>query len=285
MLNLTPVVEDPKLSASDRAHARYIVKNYPGQIQNGGLGAEMHEEDSRNQWFTAAGLEAAKASDMEAWFMRGEARDNDPSGAADPSEWAKERAPGTEGWTIDGWMAIPFHRMPMLNPRLVRAGFGEYCEEGACAAGLNLKDGSRGRLPPNVKIKWPLEFPPDGSTIGMESFGNEWPDPRSSCSGYESPSGLAITLQLGADRESQLGEYSISQENADGTRSALEACGFDSRSYTNSDASVQRLAREILINYAAVVVIPRSPLLKGGKYNVSLTADGKPYSWSFSISP
>jgi hypothetical protein len=90
---------------------------------------------------------------------------------------------------------------------------------------------------------------------------------------------------LGADRESQLGDFSLSQVNADGTRTPLEACGFDSQSYANPDASVQRLAREILINYAAVVVIPRKPLLKGGKYNVSLTAEAKPYSWSFSISP
>ncbi|MDO8433062.1 MAG: FHA domain-containing protein [Candidatus Binatus sp.] len=285
MLNLAPVAEDPKLSAGDRAHAKYIVKNYADAIQHAGLGAEMHEEDPHNKWFTSAGLEAAQASDMEADYIPGGARESDPSGSADPSGWAKERAPGTPVWTIDGWMAIPFHRMPMLNPRLARAGFGTYCEAGACAAGLNLKDGTREHLPPNVTIKWPLAFPPDGSTIQMESFGNEWPDPRSSCSGYEPPSGLAITLQMGEFRDARLGEFSVTQENADGSRVALEACGFDSQSYTNPDTAVQQIGRDILNNYAAVVVIPRRPLLKGGKYNVSITADAKPYSWSFSIAP
>ncbi len=285
MLKLTPVVEDPTLSKGDRAHAMYIVKNYADAIQHTGLGAEMHEEDPGNKWFTPAGLEAAKASDMEAWYMRGASSENDPSGASNPAEWATERGPGTPAWTIDGWIAIPFHRMPMLNPRLVRAGFGSYCEAGACAAGLNLKNGSADKLPPGATVNWPIAFPPDGSTIEMGSFGNEWPDPRASCRGYETPSGLGITLQLGDFRDAHLGDFSVTQINADGTRSAIEACGFDSRGYTNPDAAVQQLAREILKNYAAVVVIPRRPLAQGGKYGVSITADGKTYSWTFSITP
>jgi hypothetical protein len=217
--------------------------------------------------------------------MPGDVRESDANGASDPSEWAKGRAPGSAAWTVDGWIAIPFHRMPILNPRLMRAGFGIYCEAGACAAGLNLRDGTRRRMPPGVTINWPLIFPPDGSTIGMESFGNEWPDPRASCAGYESPSGLAITLQEGVDRDSRLDKFSVEQVNDDGTRTPIESCGFDSRSYTNPDASIQELARQILNNYAAVVVLPRRPLKKGGKYAVSITADGESHTWSFSIAP
>src|SRR6266851_2059510 len=283
MLNLTPVVEDPTLSKGDRAHAMYIVKNYADAIQHTGLGAEMHEEDPGNKWFTPAGLEAAKASDMEAWYMRGASSENDPSASSDPAEWAAARGPGTDAWTIDGWIAIPFHRMPILNPRLVRAGFGTYCESGACASGLNLKNGSADTLPPGATVKWPIAFPPDGSTIEMGSFGNEWPDPRASCRGYETPSGLGITLELTDFSDTQLGDFSVTRLNADGTRSAIEACGFDSRSYTNPDTAVKQLAREILKNYAAVVVIPRRPLAKGGKYEVSITADGRRYNWTFSI--
>ncbi len=284
MLNLRPVVEDRKLSAGDLAHAKYIVKNYADAIQRSSLGAEMHAEDPGNQWFTATGREAAQASDIEAYFIPGGARESDTSGSADPSEWAVARAPGTAIWSIDGWMSIPFHRFPMLNPRLVRAGFATYCEADACASGLNLRDGVEGGIP-KFEIKWPLVFPPDGSKLGMESFGNEWPDPRASCSGYEPPSGLAITLQMGEFRESRLGEFSVKQENTDGTQVVLEACGFDSRSYTNPEASTQQVGRDVLQNYAAVVVIPRRPLEKGGKYAVSITADGKKYDWTFSITP
>ena len=51
---------------------------------------------------------------MNVWSMRGASTDG----------W------GTPAWSIDGWMALPFHRMPILNPRLTSAGFGYYCEAG-----------------------------------------------------------------------------------------------------------------------------------------------------------
>ena len=182
-------------------------------------------------------------------------------------------------------MSIPFHRMPILNPRLTSAGFGIYCESGACAAGLNLLNGSQRKLPAGVAESGPIEFPPDGATVAIRSFGNEWPDPRTNCPGYEPPSGLAITLQLGAWMDTHLGEYSIARENADGSRTAVEACGFDSTSYSNPDGYSQQLGRNVLKSYGTVVVIPRAPLDKGAKYAVSMSANGKQYDWTFSIRP
>src|SRR5260370_1374956 len=174
--------------------------------------------------------------------------------------------------------------MPILNPRLESAGFGIVGESGACAAGLNLLNGSRRRMPPGA-LDVPIEFPPDGATIAMKSFGNEWPDPRTSCPGFEPPSGLAITLQLGADMDSHLSEYSVKRINTDGSSVALDACGFDSTSYSNPDAALQDLGRGVLRNYATVVLIPRIPLTKGAKYAVSVAANGKRYDWTFSIRP
>ncbi len=283
MTKLPPIAEDPALSASDRAHTTYIVKNYHDAIEHRGLGAEMHTEDPGTPGFTPEGLEAAKSSDMDVWFMRGKSRD--ASGTSDPDEWTAERAPGSPEWSIDGWMSIPFHRMPILNPRLVSAGFGTFCESGACAAGLNLLKGSRRELPPGIADSGSIEFPPDGATIAMRSFGDEWPDPRTSCPGYEPPSGLAITLQLGAWMDTHLGDYSIARKSADGSRAAVEACGFDSTSYSNPDGYSQQLGRNVLKTYGTVVVIPRAPLAKGAKYAVSMTANGKQYNWTFSTRP
>ena len=116
-----------------------------------GLGAEMHAEDPGNPNFTPEGLEAAKSSDMDVWSMRG------VSSAADG--W------GSPTWSIDGWMSLPFHRMPILNPRLTSAGFGLYCESEACAAGLNLLKGSQGKMPAGAEASLPIEFPPDGGTV------------------------------------------------------------------------------------------------------------------------
>jgi uncharacterized protein YkwD len=285
MAKLPPLVEDPALSSGDLAHATYLVKNDRDKIEHGGLGAEMHTEHPEVPGFTADGLEAAKGSVMDEWYMPGGGSEvYGGAGTSDPDEWAAQRAPGSPEWSIDGWMSLPFHRMPLLNPRLATAGFGMFCESGVCAAGLNLLNGERRRIPIGDSIP-PIEFPPDGATIAMRSFGNEWPDPRTSCPGYEPPSGLAITLQLGADMDSHLGAYSVSRENADGSRAPLDACGFDSTSYSNPDASTQQLGRNVLRNYATVVVIPRAPLAKGAKYAVSIVANGKQSDWTFSTRP
>jgi hypothetical protein len=85
--------------------------------------------------------------------------------------------------------------------------------------------------------------------------------------------------------DTHLGEYSVTRENADGSHTAVEACGFDSTSYSNPDGYSQELGRNILKSYGTVVVIPRAPLDKGAKYAVSMSANGKQYDWTFSTRP
>ena len=96
---------------------------------------------------------------------------------------------------------------------------------------------------------------------------------------------MAITLQLGDWIDTHLSQYSLARVNADGSRSAVEACGIDSTSYSNPDAYSQDLGRNVLKSYGTVVVIPREPLDKGAKYAVSMTANGKQYGWTFAIGP
>jgi uncharacterized protein YkwD len=282
MAKLPPIVEDPALSKGDLAHATYLVKNFRDKIEHGGLGAEMHTEDPATPGFTPAGLEAGRGSVMDEWYMPDGAL-TDVHTTADPDEWTVERSPGSPEWSIDGWMSLPFHRMPLLNPRLASAGFGVFCESGACASGLNLLSGSRrGQRGASTT---PIEFPSDGATIAMRSFANEYPDPLTSCPGYGPPSGVAITLQLGTDMDSHLGEYSLKRVTTDGSSVALDACGFDSTSYSNPDANSQQLGRGVLRNYGTVVLIPKSPLAKGAKYSVSITANDKKYDWMFATRP
>jgi hypothetical protein len=271
MVKLPVIVEDPELSTGDRAHTMYIVRNYHDAITHSGLGAEMHTEDPGKPNFTPEGLDAAKSSDMDVWSMRGVS--NDPGGWGSPT------------WSIDGWMSLPFHRMPILNPRLTSAGFGLYCEAEACAAGLNLLKGSEGKMPTGAEAALPIKFPPDGGSVAMRSFENEWPNPLTSCPGYEGPSGVAITLQLGNWMDTHLGEYSVARVNPDGSRTAVEACGIDSTSYSNPDAYSQDLGRNVLKSYGTVVLIPRAPLDQSAKYAVSMTANGKQYNWTFATNP
>jgi len=270
MVKLPPVVEDAVASKGDLEHATYIVRNYRDAIFHNGLGAQMHTEDPASPGFTPEGLQAAKSSDMDVWTNRGEPAD---------AVW------GSQDWSIDGWMALPFHRMPILNPALTSAGFGMYCEGGACAAGLNLLKGEQRKIPPDAAGSIPIEFPPDGGTVAMYSFDDEWPEPRTSCPGYQRPSGLTISIQLGNWMDTHLAQYSVARVNGDGSNTQIEACGIDSTSYSNPDASVQDLGRNVLKSYGTAVLIPRAPLDKGAKYAVSMTVNGKEYDWTFATTP
>ena len=140
-------------------------------------------------------------------------------------------------------------------------------------------------MPAGAAASLPIEFPPDDGTVGIRSFENEWPDPLTSCPGFAPPSGLAITLQLGNWVDTRSGEYSVARVNDNGAHTPIEACGFDSNSYSNPDAYSQEVGRNVLKSNGTVVIVPRTPLDKGAKYAVSMTANGKQYAWTFSTSP
>jgi Cysteine-rich secretory protein family len=264
LAGLAPVAPDPVLAAGDLAHARYLVKTDAQNIKKGWIGAEAHTESPSNAWYSHAGQIAAQGSDVEAG--------SNPYG----KPWITPEA------AVSGWISTPFHRLAILNPLLRGAGYGQYCDGGSCAAALNLLT-DMDPIPPFPQVlPKPIMFPPDGSTLPLKSWEGEWPDPLTSCPGYESPSGLGITLQLGMTLETHLSRYKVTL--GDGSPSAIESCGFDSTSYVNPDPATQQRGRHILTNLGAVVIVPRAPL-KPGHYAVALTANDHPYAWSFSISP
>jgi uncharacterized protein YkwD len=260
LAGIPPVEADAELSAGDAAHARYLVKNY-GKDRGHGLGAAAHSEDPAMPWYTASGYAAAAASNVN------EEYDSKP-GRFDAAK------------AIDGWISIPFHRLWILNPGLRRAGYGQYCEAGACAGALNVLSGADPMLVTPKTLERPIEFPPDGTTLKLRSAEDEWPDPLTACPGYVPPMGLAITLQLGALTEAKLSAFSLTLNGRD--PEAIEACGFDAGSYVNPDPAQQRRVRDILRDFGAVVVVPRAPL-RPGIYAVSITAAGRLYAWSFRV--
>jgi len=181
---------------------------------------------------------------------------------------------------IDGWISIPFHRLWILNPDLHRAGYGQYCEAGTCVGALNVLAGADPVAATPKPRGRPIEFPPDGSALKLRSGEGEWPDPLAACPGYSPPMGLAITLQLGALAAAKLSAYSIKLAGDAGA--AIEACGFDAGTYVNPDPEQQSRVRDTLRDFGAVVVVPRAPL-RPGTYTVSITASGRQYTWSFSV--
>jgi hypothetical protein len=271
LAHLHSIVEDPNLSRADRLHAEYLVRNFPDAIRSGtGFGANAHLEDPGRPGFSPQGVAAAKASDVDEWHQ---------TSAGDltirpPSE---ELAPE---WNIDRWMSAPLHRPAILSPLLKTVGYGMYCISDLCAACLDLSHGAEAPGVTSLTFSRPVEFPPPGSQVALRTLYLEWPDPRSSCPGYKSPSGVPITVQVGAWVPAKLDAFTLLR--TDKTKAVLDACGFDSDSYLNPDPAQQALVREILHDFGMVVVIPRRPLERAASYQVTATVNGTKFAWSFS---
>ena len=256
-VKLPPVAEDPRLSDGDRKHATYIVKNYEDKVSGGHLlGAEMHDETKGNAWFTPEGSDAGAKSDV-----------NQLWGYATPP---------SPTWALDEWMAGPFHRLWILNPRLHRVGYGEFCEKQYCVAALDLGSGatpSNGASP----LPAPIEFPADKSITTLSSLEGEWPSPLTACAGFSAPAGLPATIALGALVDARLSEYQITRDGH-----GVEACGVDADTYQNPVSAEQERGRSILHELGAAMIIPRYPL-SPGRYSVTATINDHAYQWTFTV--
>lgn len=264
MVNLPPVSDDPALSAGERNHTRYLIRNYGSLIRKGvDIGAAMHREDSAKPAYTPIGMRAGQQSDID--------------------EWSGPQPPPSYAWAIDDWMTGAFHRLNILNPGLRQVAYGQWCEDGTCTAALNVIGGAERPSFNGEALEKPIMFPPPGSTVALGPLWGEWPNPMSPCSGYKAPAGLPISLQVGMMTDAKLGDYSFSR--AGKSPAQLAVCGIDDSTYTNSSLLAQQRGRDALHDFGAVVLIPRTPLKKGSTYTVSMTVNGRRYKWSFSTVP
>lgn len=249
LARLPQVTENSAWSAGDRSHAKYIVKNDV-------LG---HDEDAGNPWYTPEGLAAAQSSNLSA---------SSDSGA-------------TDEWAINSWMQAPFHAVGILDPRLKQVGYGSYREvDGGfqMAAGLDV---IRGLDNPPDPVIFPVKWPGEGMTVPLRLHDGEYPDPLTSCPGYQAPSGLPVILQLGpGDLTPLVTAHALMRGST-----PIEHCVFDETNYANSDGAGRSLGRAILDSRDAIVLIPRAPLTAGATYTASITANAQTYTWSFTVSP
>ncbi len=246
LAKLPAVSENEALSDGDRKHARYLVKN---RVPPDG---RAHSEDPANSWFTLEGLAAARAGDL-----------------IPPCLGCNPLSPRQ---AIDLWVSGPFHRVLILNPVLKQVGYGEYSEAGLKAHALNL-----GVSPSPGPFGTAIAFPGNETVVLLRQFEKEWPDPIASCPGFTIPTGLPITLELGVDVPTKLGNHSLTANGEE-----VQHCIFDASSYRNSDAAQEDWGKNTLKAFGVVVIIPRKPLKRGTHYTVTVTANGREYRWSFS---
>lgn len=248
MAGLPPLSLDTDWNYGGWLHSRYMVKN----------DVIGHSEDPEKPWYTQEGDQAARTSNLV----------------------ASHSSTLSDQYAIDLWMQAPFHGVGILDPTLHTIGYGSFREkDGGLQTGAAL-DVLRGLGELPTSVSYPVAWPKDGSTVALTNHFSEYPDPLSSCPGYDPPAGLPILLQIGpGNLTPNVTAHSFKQGNE-----SLEHCVFDETSYENPVAGSQSLGRAILGSRDAIVLIPKNPLLPGKMYSVSLTVNGKTTTWSFSVS-
>jgi uncharacterized protein YkwD len=249
--NGLPAIRDnSRLSGATAAHAHYLLLNFTDAIRSGkSIPADAYKERSGTSGYSVEGAGVAENLQLA---------------------WGCSTYVATQ--QIDRWLEGPFHRLPMLDPYLADVGYGEASADGCWVAALRLP-----APPEDVKpYRRAVEFPPEGADIALEWIGLEVPDALASCSGYERPVGLPITLQIGRLVQTKLTDHSLTEDGK-----PIEYCAFDAPGYRNSNATEQEYGRWNLRNAGGIVIVPRAPLRPGSRYGVSITTNDVTYAWSF----
>ena len=249
MGNLPLLTESSTLSFGSFQHSTYMVKTDSGI---------SHNEDSSSKYYSPEGAQSGKNGNIFSTFI----------------------VNSTPDWAFNFWISGPFHLTPIIDPELQSVGFGSFNEaigQVNMSAVLDVRSASTASVSDDI---YPIYFPKDqGETWIIRYTLFEWPNPHTSCPGYNRPSGPALVLQLGSGNVTpHVSHHFFRQGNT-----MLESCIFDETSYSNPDPTAQRLGRIILGERDAIVVMPAKPLEHGKNYSVEIITNGETYKWSFDV--
>lgn len=232
---LDPVALDPALSKGCAAHAEYLVRN-EDRPSTQGLG--LHSEDVNLGGYTREGERAAKASVI---YLGLEGSD-----------------------AVEGWMASLFHRIPLMQSRLRRIGYGS--ARGGRAKVTVVLDATNGLGP--GKDAPSVVYPAEGQKDVPREFSPEIPDPIPESP--EKKAGYPVTVIFG--------EGALVK---DAVMTLRDASGKEVACWLSSPAAPA--AADYQRN--TVALIPKEPLPPGTALTVSLAArvTGRPLqkTWTF----
>jgi len=288
-LGLPRVREDPEWSFWAWLHSRYAVMNYPNRLS--------HDEDLSQPFASPEGREAGRRGNEWGSFSR---RNGQPY-------WPPEEL------AIKRWIAAPFHRLNMIDPRAVNGGFGVYKDVGPVPG----RGDGRGRTWANLPNLYggspgtrPQVFPAPGKTTPLNLYdGGESPDPTAPCSNpsrpqvrpfltqegltwdagdgvVRDPIGLPITLQTfpSTPVDTQVLDARLTRLS-DGALNPL--CAYGSLQYWEGRESWYQAAQRILRSEGAVIAFPHQPLTPGEAYEaylkVRLGSEVREFTWRFSV--
>ncbi len=288
-MGLPRVREDPEWSFRAWLHSRYALKNYPNNLS--------HDEDLSQPFASPEGREAGRRGNEAAAFRKLGGR----------PAWVPEET------RISWWIAAPFHRFNMVDPRAVNGGFGVYKDVGPLPgwgdgwgrtwANLpNLYGGSPGTHPQVFPV-------PDRAVALNRYWGAERPNPTAPCSNpsrprvrsfltqegltwddgngvVRDPIGLPITLQTfpSAPVDTEVLDARLTRLS-DGALNPL--CAYGSLQYWEGRESWYQVAQRILRSEGAIIAFPHQPLTPGEAYEaylkVRLGSEVREFTWRFSV--
>jgi hypothetical protein len=171
---------------------------------------------------------------------------------------------------IDTWMTGPFHAIGLLRPGLATTGLG-ICSGTSTPTGYGSAatiDVLRGIDASRERPTAPVVFPGNGASIALDRSGPESPDPVAMC-GWGGEAGLPLIALLP-------NTVSAASASLKGPSGDLQTCVLHAGNVSDP------IAKSILSDSNAVVVVPRSPLAQGA-HRASVSSDGGSASWSFEI--
>ncbi len=230
---IEPLEIEPELSAGALAHAQYLAK-HRAQLAKW---PDAHEEYPDREGFSAAGAWAGQHSVI---------------------------APGsrTSKDAIDGWMGTFYHRLPLLNPCLLRIGWGMHDDIAVLdATSVSNPSLQRGWVP------WP---PPNMRSVPV-AFQPELPNPVPGAN--QAGFGYPVTLQ----------HFGWSSE----ATATMTLHHGGSPSAPQVDCWAITPATPInpeLVPPGAYCLIPKAPLKRASRYTVvaQLSTGDEPWVWTFS---
>lgn len=291
MAKLPPIVEDPAIVAGAINHARYLVRN---GIAGGDIAIDNNQ------------LRLADPQDAFRWEVKGKPFYTDEGASAGRDAvvvFAHDiNLSGAE--FIDRLMTLPLTGLIPMVPQFSVAGLGAYCGPGDCAivipyrlaleksVRIALYDGpssdrmwnpSLGLIPMETgRLRSPVEFPPDGSTVKLQSYaGEDYPDPLPACPGYKLPTGAPISIQLG-EGYGPGGSLEVSSDTVTREGAEIETCLITAASYVGRDDTQTAVGKARLKILGAAVILPREPLAPG-HYKVALKESDTLYQWAFTV--
>lgn len=234
-VRLPPVRLDANLSKGCMQHAEYMRLNKDSDAV---AGLNAHHERPRLPGASAEGAACGEAADL---FF-------------DVSDLEV---------AVDGWMAVLYHRRPILSPALERIGVGyARLPDGSYMAALMFVDAKTGGAP----AKWPIAYPADNQRGVPLEFGGEVPNPVPG----GGRAGYPITIEFPPF------------DSLTGVRATLvDSRGRDIAFYLSDPEHPATSFGQ----YGVVCLIPKQPLLPKNRYEVRVDAmwKGKPRTWRWSF--